>query len=515
MMLSTLLSGSIGRYVFAGSAFGALAPMTYILSAARSPEPASIFTDLLFDPLGLAMLALPLTAGLFAIRIERHRAHLQQQIRELEEGRLALQMAARRDGVTGLGNRVALEDDFSGSARCALLVLDLDRFKFVNDTMGQAAGDELLKSLAERVATTAGVRGKLYRLGGDEFVLLVGAGEDHAGVAAFCRDLEAATAAPYELGRGRVVSGVSIGVTLVAPEDRVLSDVLLRARLALYRAKEVFGASHCFYDESLAEAALLQSEIERDLARALKDDEFYLEYQPIIGVESGRLRSFEALLRWRHPVRGTISPEVFIPIAEKTGMIHAIGEWVVEHACREAARWPSPTGVGVNVSGDQFKDRRFVDHVKSCLARTGLAPGRLTIEVTEAVFSVDINLVCRSLEELRAFGVRVALDDFGTGFSSINNLRLFPLDQLKIDRSFAREMLESNRDARLIDLIHRLSETFQIDTTIEGIETESQLDFVRKLGISEAQGFLISRPVSPAKVREMQRPGNLRFAVAG
>ncbi|MFY8098943.1 MAG: EAL domain-containing protein, partial [Allorhizobium sp.] len=183
-----------------------------------------------------------------------------------------------------------------------------------------------------------------------------------------------------------------------------------------------------------------------------------------------------------------------IPLAEKTGIIQLIGKWVVQQACAAAVTWPAPTGVSVNVSGDQFKDPQFVSHILDCLVETGLAPERLTIEVTEAVFSIDIDLVCRSLAELRSSGVRIALDDFGTGFSSINNLRLFPLDELKIDRSFAHQMLETAQGAKLVDLMHKLSETFQIRTTIEGIETKKQLDFVKLLGIGEAQGFLFAKP---------------------
>jgi EAL domain-containing protein (putative c-di-GMP-specific phosphodiesterase class I) len=217
-------------------------------------------------------------------------------------------------------------------------------------------------------------------------------------------------------------------------------------------------------------------------------------------VESRTVRAFEALLRWRHPEKGRIMPDVFIPAAEKTGLILPLGNWVVREACREAATWPAPAGVAINVVGDQFKDRAFVGYVKQCLAETGLAPGRLTVEVTESVFSVDETVIRESLSELRSHGVRVALDDFGIGFSSINNLRAFPIDQLKIDRSFARAMMESKRDADLVDIILKLGRTFQVTTTVEGIESEGQLDFIRQRGASEAQGYLISGPVGAPDV---------------
>lgn len=446
-------------------------------------------------------------AALLGIVFGRQQDRLRRRIDDLERDEQRLQYEARHDRLTGLPNRTALENDLlrhlaapDALSDIAVLLLDLDRFKFVNDTMGHDAGDELLIALSRRLVEVLGATGRLFRLGGDEFVAVVGSVGDRADMAALCYRIETHAGAPFDLSRGRVVSGVSIGVTFVEPGDCGMSQILKRADLALYKAKEAFGSTHFFYTAEMASEALLDIETERDLARALQDDELFLEYQPIIGVESGAVRSLEALLRWRHPQRGVIAPGVFIPLAEKTGMILAIGRWVVKNACREAAGWPSPTGVGVNVSGDQFKDRGFVAYIKTCLEEAGLAPGRLTIEVTEAVFSVDMDVVCESLTALRAMGIRIALDDFGTGFSSINNLKMFPLDQLKIDRSFAKEMLESQRDAHLVDLMQKLSATFQIHTTIEGIETEQQMAFVRTLGISEAQGFLISKPVPASMV---------------
>ncbi|NKN36186.1 GGDEF domain-containing protein [Agrobacterium sp. a22-2] len=504
MMLNAFLPITRMRYVFVGSAIGAALPLLAFSAMAWIDGPSAAIE---FFRIGSGHSATAALAALLGVVSCRQQNRLRRRIRDLERDEQRLRYEARHDRLTGLPNRAALEWALlrhlaapDTTSDLAVLLLDLDRFKFVNDTMGHDAGDELLIALSQRLVEVLGETGRLFRLGGDEFVAVVRRVGDRADVEALCRRIETRVGAPFDLSRGRVVSGVSIGVTFAEMGDVGMSQILKRADLALYKAKEAFGSTHFFYTTDMATEALLHIEIERDLARALQDDELFLEYQPIIGVESGAVRSLEALLRWRHPQRGVIAPGVFIPLAEKTGMILAIGRWVVKNACREAAGWPSPTGVGVNVSGDQFKDRGFVAYIKDCLDEAGLAPGRLTIEVTEAVFSVDMEVVCESLTALRAMGVRIALDDFGTGFSSINNLKMFPLDQLKIDRSFAKEMLESQRDADLVDLMQKLSATFQIHTTIEGIETEQQMAFVRTLGISEAQGFLISKPVPACMV---------------
>lgn len=500
MMLSEIPLGRRLRYGLAGFFGGAVAPAAVVLPVVfRSGFPA-LSTDILLDWSSLAAFGLPFVGTAIGWRIAAWEAILHDRIRRLEGGTSELQAASRFDRLTGLGNRQALHETLAallktGSPSCGtLLLIDLDRFKYVNDTLGHLAGDALLIGVAERLRQATGEEALLFRIGADEFAAILPQAQRRPVAEFVCLEIEHAIAQPFELGHGRVMAGVSIGATLISAPDRDVAALLQRADLALYRAKEVFGPSHAFYDEKLAHEVMEGLELERDLSRAFVDGEFFLEYQPIVGVENGDVRSLEALLRWCHPKRGLITPDIFIPLAEKTGIIQVLGKWVVQQACAAAVTWPAPTGVSVNVSGDQFKDPNFVTHVLDCLVETGLEPERLTIEVTEAVFSVDIDLVCRSLAELRSSGVRIALDDFGTGFSSINNLRLFPLDELKIDRSFAGQMLETSQGAKLVDLMHKLSETFQIRTTIEGIETKNQLDFVKLLGIGDAQGFLFSKP---------------------
>ena len=500
MMLSEIPLGRRLRYGFAGFLGGAAAPAVMALPVVVQSGFGALSTAFLSEWSSLAAISLPLVGTAVGWRIASWEAMLHERINRLEGGATALEAASRFDRLTGLGNRQAMNDALEarlaarGSSGGTLLLIDLDRFKYVNDTLGHAAGDALLVAVADRLRQASGEGAQLFRLGADEFALILPQAMRRPVAEFVCLAIEDAFARPFELEQGRVMTGLSIGATLIVPEDRDVTALLQRADLALYRAKDVFGPAHAFYDESLAREVMEGLELERDLSRGFVDGEFYLEYQPIIAVENGDVRSLEALLRWHHPKRGLITPDIFIPLAEKTGIIQVIGKWVVQQACAAAATWPTPTGVSVNVSGDQFKDPNFVTHIFDCLAETGLAPERLTIEVTEAVFSVDIDLVCRCLAELRSSGVRIALDDFGTGFSSINNLRLFPLDELKIDRSFAQQMLETSQGAKLVDLMHKLSETFQIRTTIEGIETNSQLDFIKRLGIGEAQGFLFSRP---------------------
>jgi diguanylate cyclase (GGDEF)-like protein len=513
MMLKTLLPRIEQRYALAGSIFGAFLPSICLVADGvfRDHTQASLFEFSV--PAATALALMPVFFGVGFYQIGRSKGQLLSELVQRRQTEERLAHDAYHDRLTGLGNRSCLERDIHvhvgkpAGERLSLLLIDLDRFKFVNDSLGHDAGDELLAALAGRLRKVLSGSARVYRLGGDEFVVTVSGGPSRGKMEDICRTICATFNDPFQLKRNRIVSGCSIGATFMEPEDREMNVLLKRADLALYQAKDVAGNSYRFYDAELAAEAGIRAETEQDLVRAMANGEFFLEYQPIVGVESRRVRSFEALLRWQHPVEGVIQPDRFIPVAERTGLIHALGNWAIASACREAINWPAPAGVAVNVVGDQFKDRDFVGYVKRCLAETGLAPGRLTLEVPESIFSVDETVIRESLADLRGHGVRVALDDFGIGFSSINNLRAFPLDQLKIDRSFARRMMESKCDADLVDIILKLGETFQVATTVEGIESEVQLDYIRQRGASEAQGFLISRPVPANEVIAFLTPG--------
>lgn len=504
MMLKAFLPKSEQRYAALGAVIGALFPAVCIFYHAVIADAGGGWGSGMLTISLASLIFMPLVCGLFFYQRGHAQSRLLDELEQRRKTEESLSRIVHTDQLTGVANRVALERDLcellvTGSVpagRTALLMLDLDRFKFVNDSMGHDTGDALLVALGRRLIQAMSGLGAVYRMGGDEFVIVVAGSPSEGKLDDICVTIKGLFAEPFQLSSAQFWTGGSIGVAYMEPEDRSISAVLKRADLALYKAKEIAGNSHMVYAPEMAEEATRKGEIEYDLSRALAAGEFYLEYQPIVGIESRAIRSFEALIRWHHPDKGIIPPDHFIAAAEKTGLILPIGNWVLRTACLEAARWPAPTGIAVNVAGDQFKDRAFVPHVKACLAEAGLAPGRLTIEVTESIFHVDADIIGESLMELRAHGVRIALDDFGIGFSSINNLRRFPLDQLKLDRSFTQAMLGNQRDAEIVDIILQLGNTFQVSTTIEGIETEGQMEFVRALGASEAQGCLISRPVS-------------------
>jgi len=504
MMLKAFLPKSEQRYAAAGAVIGALFPVVCIFYDRLHDGVHGLWGSGTPTVASLSVILMPLICGVLFYQGGRARSQLMRELELRRKTEEDLSRALHIDQLTGIANRFALECDLrerlsAGSppaGRTALLMLDLDRFKFVNDSMGHDAGDELLVALGKRLIQAMSGVATVYRLGGDEFVIVVAGTPSEGKLDDICTTIKSLLAEPFQLSAAQFWTGGSIGVAYIEPDDQSMSPVLKRADLALYKAKEIAGNSHVVYAPDMAAEATRKGEIEYDLSRALAAGEFFLEYQPIVGIESRAIRSFEALIRWRHPEKGIIPPDSFIGAAEKTGLILPIGNWVLKTACLEAARWPAPTGIAVNVAGDQFKDRAFVPHVKACLAEAGLAPGRLTMEVTESIFYVDAAIISDSLTELRAHGVRIALDDFGIGFSSINNLRRFPLDQLKVDRSFTKAMLGNQRDAEIVDIILQLGNTFQVSTTIEGIETEGQMEFVRALGASEAQGFLISRPVS-------------------
>jgi diguanylate cyclase (GGDEF)-like protein len=519
MMLKTLLPRIEQRYALTGSVFGAFLPTICIAAdqLLRDNAQASLFG--FSAPTATALALMPVFFGVGFYQIGRSKAQLVDELSQRRQTEQQLTHDVHHDRLTGLANRFCLERDIQaaveareGENRPALLLLDLDRFKFVNDSLGHDAGDALLAAIAGRLGRALSATARVYRLGGDEFVITISGRPSQGKIENVCQTICALFEEPFDLKGNRVASGCSIGVTFMEAGDTSMSELLKRADIALYEAKETPGSGFRFFDAALAADVKARLVIEHDLAKAIKANEFFLEYQPIVGVESKAVRAFEALLRWRHPEKGRIMPDAFIPAAEKTGLILPLGNWVVREACREAATWPGPIGVAVNVVGDQFKDRAFVDYVKACLAETGLAPGRLTIEVTESVFSVDETVIRESLCELRQHGVRVALDDFGIGFSSINNLRAFPIDQLKIDRSFASAMMESKRDADLVDIIVKLGHAFQVTTTVEGIETEGQLEFIRQLGASEAQGYLISGPLAATDVPGFLAPSENRLS---
>ncbi|MBU0931997.1 MULTISPECIES: EAL domain-containing protein [Sphingobium] len=420
---------------------------------------------------------------------------------------------AQFDSLTGLANRIqmlrsleqAVADRHGKPGECTLMMLDLDRFKIVNDTLGHPAGDALLRQVSQRLQRVVGEKGLVGRQGGDEFKILLPGRHDQTVLAHLAQAVISAVSQPYTVEGNAVVIGVSIGLS-VCPQDGVTADALIRnADLALYAAKGDGRGVHRFYSSDMHADAENRRQLEEDLRRALTDDGLHLVYQPVVSSKTEQITGYEALLRWNHPVRGPISPALFIPIAEDSGLIAQIGEWVMRTACRDAAEWQEGIRVAVNVSPTQFANPGFPSTVMSALAAAQLAPERLELEITESVFLNDDDGTDAMFNRLKAIGVRLALDDFGTGYSSLGYLKKAPFDKIKIDQSFVRgAAIKGNRNSAIIKAIVSLAEALGMDTTAEGAETQDELALIRQLGCSHIQGYIYGRPMPMADVMASQ-----------
>jgi diguanylate cyclase (GGDEF)-like protein len=416
---------------------------------------------------------------------------------------------ARTDILTGLPNRMVLRETIRhGLQSCAaerplaVFYLDLDHFKTVNDTLGHPMGDALLKAVAQRIEEFLGEDELVSRLGGDEFAIVELRAGSHDEMSAKAAELVEILSEPYHVQGHELVLGTSIGIAL-APKDANDPDDLLKcADLALYKAKAEGRRTFRFFEPELDSQLRLRRALEGDLRAAFAKEEFSLVYQPIITLETNRVRGFEALLRWQHPEKGFIPPDKFIPIAEEIGLIVPITEWVLRTACAEARNWPSHIHVAVNLSPVQFRRRHPLQPIINALAATGLPAGRLEVELTESVFLQAEKSTVEALHELRSFGVRVAMDDFGTGYSALSYLRSFPFNKIKIDRSFVSGLGEPDSEA-IVELIVKLAAKLKMSTVAEGVETAEQAEQLRRLGCTGAQGYFFSRPVPPAQIADV------------
>jgi diguanylate cyclase (GGDEF)-like protein len=410
---------------------------------------------------------------------------------------------AHHDSLTGLANRVlfrerldsALTDLRDTGKPFSVMFLDLDRFKAINDSMGHGAGDQLISMVAQRLPPLARSGDTVARLGGDEFAIIrIGQGDAKRDAAMLADRLLAAIRDSYQLQDRQVLTSASIGVAM-APDDGGMAEQLLKAAdLALYKAKADGRNDFRFFDAAMDREARDRHAIEVDLRSAMTRDEFALHYQPVVNAADQTTCGVEALVRWRHPDRGMVSPSVFIPLAEETGLIVALGEWVLRRACADAAGWPAHVKVAVNLSPVQLRKSSLVEVVASALNEAGLPPERLELEITETVLLEKAQAAIAALHALRRMGVSIVLDDFGTGYSSLSYLRAFPFDKIKIDKSFVDEMQSRTDCAAIVSAVAGLARTLNMATTAEGVETPEQLALLRAAGCGQAQGYLFSRP---------------------
>jgi diguanylate cyclase (GGDEF)-like protein len=419
---------------------------------------------------------------------------------------------ARFDSLTGLPNRALMRQTLDEALRnatnrrkgCTLFLIDLDRFKNVNDTLGHPIGDALLRQVADRLKLAMGDHGQVGRLGGDEFKAVLPGTVETGLLESLARTLIEQVSRPYLIEGHKVTIGASLGIAIGDP-GRSSADSLIRdADLALYAAKAAGRGKHCFYEASMHSEASDRQVLENDLRQALDRNELWVAYQPIVRAAGEEISGFEALVRWKHPVRGPISPEKFIPLAEECGMIGKIGEYVLRTAVAEATRWPDAVRIAVNLSPIQFNDPHIVDTVAAVLADYGVKPARLELEITEGVFLADSDMTDSTFARLKSLGVRLALDDFGTGYSSLGSLKKAPFDKIKIDQSFVRGAASTTkRNSAIIRAIVTLAETLGMDTTAEGVETHDDLFLIRELGVSQVQGYIFGKPMPAEEAREM------------
>ncbi|PXA87788.1 GGDEF domain-containing protein [Nostoc sp. 3335mG] len=416
---------------------------------------------------------------------------------------------AFHDTLTGLPNRTLFRQQLDAALgraarmgeQVAVLCLDLDGFKIVNDSFGHPTGDALLRVVGEMVSRL-GSDAVVARLSGDEFAIVLAQFEADR-PRTLAQSVIDAFRDPVMVNGHAILTGCSIGIAVAPHDGDDASGLLKNADLALYRAKQDGRGVFRFFEPGLDAAARKRRQIELDLREALHHGQFRLDYQPIFNLKADRICGFEALMRWDHPERGLVSPVEFIPVAEESGLIVAMGEWALHEACREAKRWPEDMRIAVNVSAIQFRNSGFANIVVQALSRSGLAPQRLEIEITESVFLEGSGPTLDLLHRLRALGVRIALDDFGTGYSSLSYLRSFPFDKIKIDRSFVTPIVADASAAAIVRAIVDLAGAFHMETTAEGVEDPEQLAALRSQGCSSIQGYLFSRPLSVEGVRQL------------
>jgi diguanylate cyclase (GGDEF)-like protein len=421
-----------------------------------------------------------------------------------------LHFLANHDALTGLLNRQGLYDALSEALdefavwgnEPALMLLDLDGFKSFNDMHGHGFGDELLRAAGERLAEVVAVDDRLGRLGSDEFAIVMDPSDAADSAMQAAQAIIERLSEPFRIGDKQVSVTASCGVALASAASSDMDELVKAANLAIHHAKRLGAGSAVLFEPRFQQEEEDRKLLISDLRQAVENGQFVVYYQPLMDMGTRKVVSFEALLRWPHETRGNISPEIFIPLAEETGLIVELGAWVLEQACLEAATWPDPIRIAVNLSPIQFKSPVLVSALCDVLAKTGLAPGRLELEITEGVLLGEEKNNIKVLDAFRELGVRIAIDDFGTGYSSLGYLQKFKFDKIKIDKRFVQNLGTDYSSSAIIHTIINLSKQIGIKTTGEGIETEEQFHDMHELGCIEAQGYLFSRPLSAMDARE-------------
>jgi diguanylate cyclase (GGDEF)-like protein len=418
-----------------------------------------------------------------------------------------IQYLAHHDDLTALPNRVLFREQLNkaitsrGSSEVAILHIDIDQFKEVNDTFGHSVGDAFLVEIANRLRRCVRESDTVARLGGDEFAVIQRDlnSRDHASTLAL--QIIDTLDQTFDVNGKPIKTRASIGVAICPGDGEDPTTLFKNADIALYAVKSSGGGAYRFFDSAMEERGLARQALKRDLGNALANSQFHLVFQPIVDLQSNRVSSLETLLRWRHPDRGLVPPDEFIAVAEETGLIIPIGDWVLENACAEALKWSAKILVAVNFSPRQFQDPELYTRIAGILARTGLPPRRLELEVTESVLLQDSEANLNTLRKLRTLGVQTALDDFGTGYSSLSYLQKFPFDKIKIDQSFIGDLQDSQSSKAIVQAITDLGHALGMSVTVEGIETRQQLDGVRAKGCDSAQGYFLSKPVRGHEVQ--------------
>jgi diguanylate cyclase (GGDEF)-like protein len=431
---------------------------------------------------------------------------------------------AEYDSLTGLANRHRMHKRLDSllpaylatKRSCAVMMLDLDRFKHVNDSLGHQAGDDLLKQVADRLQRIVLDRGEIGRLGGDEFQIILPDADDRGSLGELAEKIIQMLSQPYSLGEERATIGASVGIA-IAPYDGIeRADVLHSADLALYAAKNNGRGQFRFFSADLKDRAEERRLLMEDLREALANDGLEMHYQPVVRVADNTVVSFEALMRWEHPERGSVSPGLFIPIAEESNLITQLGEWALRRVCQEAVTLPRTVRVAVNVSALQFADPLFSEKVADALSLSGLEADRLELELTESVFMGDGEVIDQTFKALKELGVRLALDDFGTGYSSLSYLRSAPFDKLKVDKNFVDSCTQKDlNSAKIIAAIIGLSKALGMEVVVEGVEAFDQLAVVKEMGALYVQGWIYSKALAIAVVQERMADGDFVIGPEG